>query len=435
VISPHASHAPPEEAAPENDSFWIRLNRRLNHDFCPGLNRWVYWMKHPLAVLALATGAAIVCAVLLAPQAWIVAGTLLGVTLLGMAWPWLAIGGVECGLEFRRSRVRPGESVTVTLRIRNRRPWPVWGLSLAGGFGGAGGTDAAVALSRLGGWTTEEFDWDFQPAARGVYPLEPPRIETSFPFGLLARGKPVSDYGELIVWPREVLLESLPDTSRFNDRGELFSDRRAGDFGDMLGTRLFRAGDSLRRVHWAQTARQGTLIVTERQTPIRSAVRIVADLPARDDAAGPEFAGDSLELTLSLMASLCTSLVAQHCHVECLLAGRAFTPSRSLSELNEFRDALARVSSLGFDAGAQAPRPLRGRRRGQGEMFEIEIRSGGSALDRPAGGRRARDRRVIVLGDAVPACARADRPWVELPLRDDALDLLPRQWRRACRAG
>jgi uncharacterized protein (DUF58 family) len=58
------------------------------------------------------------------------------------------------------------------------------------------------------------------------------------------------------------------------------SDRTAGETGDLLGTRLFRAGDSLRRVHWVQTARQQQLVVTERQSPAGSVVRVCVDTAA-----------------------------------------------------------------------------------------------------------------------------------------------------------
>ena len=34
---------------------WLQqTNAALNHDFCPGANRWVYWLKNPLLSLLLA---------------------------------------------------------------------------------------------------------------------------------------------------------------------------------------------------------------------------------------------------------------------------------------------------------------------------------------------------------------------------------------------
>ena len=113
---------------------------------------------------------------------------------------------------------------------------------------------------------------------RGAYPVNGrAEVETSFPFGLFRARREVRVTGKLIVWPQTVALPNLPDVAETSSVDDSFSDRRVGDLGDMLGTRLFREGDSLRRVHWAQTARQQTLIVTERQAPLTTSVRVVLD--------------------------------------------------------------------------------------------------------------------------------------------------------------
>ena len=156
------------------------LDRVLRIDFCPSANRFVYWLKHPLACLGLAALVSLTCGLLINSYAFALSGVLVGIALLGVIWPRIAVSGLTCDVKFERSRARPGEPVPVRLRIRNRFPWPVWGLSLRRGFfagdrgRGRGRNTDGIALARVGGWSVSEFVWDFRPATRGSYPFESP---------------------------------------------------------------------------------------------------------------------------------------------------------------------------------------------------------------------------------------------------------------------
>lgn len=126
----------------------------LNYDFCPNANRFVYWLKKPLTILVLAAVIALACALLLNPQAFAAVGGLAVVIALGLVWPTVALRGLSSRLEWERSRCREGETVRARLVIKNRCPWPVWGLTLEGGFR----SDApAAALARVAGFSEVEF--------------------------------------------------------------------------------------------------------------------------------------------------------------------------------------------------------------------------------------------------------------------------------------
>ncbi|MBC8113874.1 MAG: hypothetical protein H7062_05830, partial [Candidatus Saccharimonas sp.] len=160
----------------------------LEYDFCPWANRWLYWMKRPIASLALAGFAALACAIFVKPLALVACAATLLVVLLGYVWPSVAVRGLDCSIRFTQTRVSENETATARVRIVNRWPWPVWGMSLEGGFdGGNEGINsraASVALARVAGWATTEFEWSFVPRCRGEYPSRPPRLVTGFPFGL-----------------------------------------------------------------------------------------------------------------------------------------------------------------------------------------------------------------------------------------------------------
>ena len=321
----------------------------LSTDFCPSANRWLYWLKKPLWILLLATGGSALCGAMLNPMIFALTALLMTVLLIGAGLPWLAIRGISCDLMFDVKRVRFGEPALVRLQIRNRSLLPALGLSCIDGFThvdkarAATDSDDGLAFGLIRGRTTVEYSWPFVAGVRGQYPVNNSvMVETSFPFGLYRAQKAAAVVGRLIVWPETVQLDGLPDSVECESADDRFSDRRAGEFGDMLGTRLFRQGDSLRRVHWAQTARQQNLIVTERQAPVTTVARVVLDLALSSHP--PESRFQSVEQCVRVAASVCYSLHQQHCRIElqigdCLIVGGQYSGA-----LNRIMDALATAS-------------------------------------------------------------------------------------------
>ena len=257
-----------------------KADTALSSDFCPWANKYVYWMKNPFWVLVLAICGSLACGLLINPLVFILTAMLVLVAGVGVVLPWILVRAIDCRVAFDVPRGRVGRPAVVRLTVTNRWPIPVWGLSLIRGFAHNSSTDGdeGVALARVPAWSTAEYSWQFHPRRRGRYPNETAAVETGFPFGIFRAQRTASVEGQLTVWPQTIRLEGLPDTSAAQQTEDQFSERRTGEFGDMMGTRPFRDGDSLRRVHWAQTARQQTMIVTERQAPAMSSVRVVLDL-------------------------------------------------------------------------------------------------------------------------------------------------------------
>ena len=270
----------------------------------------------------------------------IVAGILASVLAVGIAWPWVSMRGIRCELSFAQHRVREGETVAAVLRVQNRFPWPVWGLVLERGLTHQEGDSGQVALARVNGWTSSVFNWDFVPQQRGVYPLATPELATGFPFGLFRAACHASIDRELIVWPHTVPLHSLPDAFEIDPRDERHSDSLVGDAGEVLGTRGFRQGDSLRRIHWPQSARHQRLIVCERQAPATCAVALAVDL---ESVARMPAMRASLEQVIRVAASVCESLHRLHADVECRIGCDLFRVGGSATGLRRLMDFLARI--------------------------------------------------------------------------------------------
>ncbi|MBL6704896.1 MAG: DUF58 domain-containing protein [Planctomycetaceae bacterium] len=332
-------------------SFWLlrAVMAVLNYDFCPWANRFVYWMREPIGFLAIAGVLALCCAMFLNEFAWMAVAGVAVVLVLGTVWPWVALRGIEARLMWESPRAREGEPARVRLTVRNRCPWPVWGITIRGGFREDG---ASTALARVGGLSDVSFTWEFTPVERGVYPTEPPVMVTGFPFGLWSARQPVVVEQELLVWPRIVKLDGLPDLTESQPSEEHLTDRRAGDLGDLLGTRLFRQGDSLRRIHWSQSARHQRLIVTERQAGVEARVRLRIDATAEHHVgSGPD---SSLNWTLRIAASICEILNSEHAHVDCVIGGEVICLSHS-GGFRRLMDRMACVPVSGYAEQATTP--------------------------------------------------------------------------------
>ncbi len=406
-----------------------QTNKALSHDFCPWANRWVYWLKRPIWSVVLATVLSLVCGIFLKTEALFITAILLLVSSVGVSLPWLAMRGIDVHLtfDFRRSRVE--QPILVRLRVRNRWPWPIWGLSLVRGFAlrNTSDTDEGVSLARVSGWATTEFSWPFVAHVRGLYPLTAPEIETGFPFGLYRAARKATVDGHVVVWPKTVMLAGLPDAVETRQSDDQLADRRVGDFGDMLGTRSFRQGDSLRRVHWAQTARQQQLIVCERQAPATSAVRVTLDIdpgshPNCDSSA--RHANDSVELAVQVAASVCESLHRQHCRVELALNDQLLVAGESAASFHRIMDALAQAMLTDAVSATNC-------RSASSTSFGITVTT-------PEGLRRLGEQRfgqhVICVSDGtpIPSTSAAAGAWISL-CKSHEIDVeLPRRWKGAC---
>lgn len=418
---------------------WLqRANNALNHDFCPTANRWVYWLKSPFWCLVLAMALSIICGTFLKTEAFVLTGILSLVVVIGVLFPWFTMKGVDAHVAFDIRRSRVGQPVIVRLRVRNRWPWPVWGVSVVRGFAwkDTAETSEGVSLARIPGWSTTEFAWQFIPQRRGLYPLAAPEIETGFPFGLCRATRRATVDGHVIVWPQIVDLRGVPDSSDMHHADNRLADRRVGEFGDLLGTRPFRNGDSLRRVHWAQTARQQSLIVCERQAPALSAVRVILDLDTANhpgssaqSATGgiPGIPVASVERCIQAAASICESLHRQHSAVELVLGDQLFVIGESAAGLNRAMDALAMADTVDRQSSSKGARCRTG-------AFSILITTAEGRLRNPA---RAGNQHQLVISELDPDTTDDAEcsSWLKVYGSDAISAQLPRKWKAACNAG
>lgn len=431
-----------EKTHPQRTSLVRSLASAAHYDFCPWANKWVYWLKRPLPCLVLAAVTSISCGYFVNPQALVAAIAISGVVFLGVFWPAITLRGLGCNVTFEKWRGREGRPVRVKVRIRNRFPWPAWGLSLHRGFAaiavGETSTAGGLALAKVPGWSTSEFTWEFVPPSRGEYPLETPQLETAFPFGLWRGRRPVDVEGRLLVWPSTIELAAIPESADLCPSEDTFSEHRVGDSGDLMGTRLFRDGDSLRRVHWAQTARHDRLIYCERQAATQSAAEVILDADASiHRGTGPD---SSLEWAIRITASICESLQAFDAHAECTIGGERIAVGRGQHGMRRLLDKLARLPRAGLPGPVQTPGC--GCHRAHQRLMQIVVTTDVREVQ-PAGHAHRPDNRTVVLrtagfteaGSSESRGLTAVRPWIEIKSARDASACFSDVWKKVCHAG
>ena len=211
-----------------------------------------------LAVAFGQTGLALICALLLAS-----AGT-------ASLWSRWALARVSYERSLSQSMAFPGDELQLTIKITNRKLLPLASLqvldrlpaslALSGNAVFSGTRQAQVLQRRTSLRWYESVTWRYtlRPKARGAYRIGPVQLLSGDPFGLYSADADREIYSSLLVYP---LLLSLPELGlpARNPIGDTRAPSLLRDPMRTIGVRDYAPSDPLKDVHWAATARTGTL--------------------------------------------------------------------------------------------------------------------------------------------------------------------------------
>ena len=113
---------------------------------------------------------------------------------------------------------------------------------------------------------------------RGLFTFPPIRLTSTGPVGLFPTKRSMAPPGQLLIYPAYHPLKRLRLLER-RGLAERLS-RRAGPGSEIIGAREYRPGDSLRQIHWRNTARAGQLVVKEFADEEELTLTVVLDLAA-----------------------------------------------------------------------------------------------------------------------------------------------------------
>ena len=344
---------------------------------------------------------------LIHPRALAAVAVVAAVLVTGFVYPWLGVRGVRAHWTFPVPRGQVGQPLAARVTLRSVSPWPVFGLVARGGWAdpaGPGDDPVTAAVPKVPALGVREAVVTVIPDRRGVFPAHLPTLSSAFPFGLREARRPAGAAGRVVVWPEVVPLTAGGRAPGGVGGGAVVRSPLAGQQGEFAGTRPYRAGEPLHRIHWKQSARHDQLIVLEASATARRAGLVVVE--TAPDVHARHAGGDSLERALSVGASLAAGLADAGVQVTLVFStGRVFS-ALNRPQLAPALDAMARLDAAGAagldDLLARLPPRVA---RGAVPCVVTTVAGWRRAAGRP--GRR----RFVVIDERDPGeVARAHRP-------------------------
>ena len=273
------------------------------------------------------------------------AGVLLGCFAVNLLSAWRALRRLEL--------LAPG-SVHVVEGQRLDQPWRVRNSSRAA-VALVTAESAAGCLFKLPQLTAGaevSIVPELQFQRRGVFAHDRLRLATAFPFGLVRVTRRLALAGEVVVHPA-VYPVATPRAAGFDAMvgGKFRGQRQTGAGDQFSGVRPHQAGDSLRQIHWASSAKGLGLMVKVFDEELSGRVAVVLDCGSSGDA-------QVFDAAVRADGSLVFAALDAGHHVEWLdLATLELDLIPPFADGHEILDRLARLTA---EPQSLAPERLRG---------------------------------------------------------------------------
>ena len=307
-------------------------------------HKWIFLGFGALCLL-------VVASLLNAEHLYYMSAILLTLPMISYGLGWYALSG----LTFRRempSDAWAGEENEVRYLVDNPSPIARFFLTIHEGF-----PDWIVPNREetpLFNVTAKDTTQVYQSVTfrrRGVYRAKSFEVTAMDPLGVFAFSRRVTSDGELVVYPTPGPPVRLPalGAERYGWQ-DATSSRLRGSSVEPDGVRAYATGDSLRHIHWRQTARTGNLTVIEFDETLSQHLVLVLDLMRGTDIG--KGTQTTLEYAVRLAANLAQQAIQQGAEVRLLLptipalAGYpTLLSGRGQEHMHLLLDVLARVES------------------------------------------------------------------------------------------
>lgn len=190
---------------------------------------------------------------------YVLASAFLGVVAAGLLMPRLSLRKLTFARLSPAAGVA-GEPVSVRLSVTNA------GRARKGVIEGRDGflSGRRFMAEGLPPKSSAQFHYRLRCTRRGTFDGGDIEVSSGFPFGAAVAKRRIHVSSPVVVHPRWVELASFPMLEAVSSPNEALHDRRRSGAGmEFYGIREYRAGDSIRNVHWKSAARTGRLVVRE----------------------------------------------------------------------------------------------------------------------------------------------------------------------------
>ncbi len=245
----------------------VNLDRLLRERDLRALTRGAWYL--------LALGLAVLSVVARLPVALFAAIFALVIGLVPAIWHREALRHLVVEQQLGATRALFGETVTLDLRVENRKRLPLPWLEiedeipeqlplLTGISSSSYKPRRKLLVNAYSLWAMQRVTrrYRLRCSARGMFTFGPVEAQSGDPFGWLVRQErlPASANATLLVFPLVVPIETLGFDARHPFGQQASEQRLLEDPLRVAGVRDYVAGDDPRRLHWKATARAGALV-------------------------------------------------------------------------------------------------------------------------------------------------------------------------------
>lgn len=264
-------------------------------------------------------------------------------------WSTLNFYHIACRYHADKKRVFPGETVSMTSTIENRKFLPIWIRLRWPKHSALNAVNDMEPFSRHGAgllWHQRmQCQQRFTAMRRGVFQLGPPRLGSSDFFGFFHKEKKLEKPIQVLVYPRLVPIKTifLPKKDWFDTPG---ANSPIKDPVYILGTQDYQPSRPSRHIHWKASARRLQLQEKVFEPSEFGTILMALDVSSFEKNS----AEDAFEHALEVIASLSIRLDESGQAVGLMTNGimknggaSTITPARSTRQLPKILEALARL--------------------------------------------------------------------------------------------
>lgn len=209
---------------------------------------------------------------------------------------------ISCRRALEPAYVTAGKEAHVYLRLDNVSRLPSGTLLVEDRVPYTLGSHPRFVLQRVEPSGKREVVYRVRSDTRGRYTLGPLTLRLTDPFGMCELSRSFSAQHTLTVTPPVISLPDIRLGHAWTGRGEGHAATAAAAGADDVGTREYRYGDDMRRVHWRSTARLGELMVRREEQVWQSSATLLLD--SRGIAHRGDGPSSSFEWAVSAAASI-----------------------------------------------------------------------------------------------------------------------------------
>lgn len=243
-------------------------------------------------------------------------------------------------------RLVHGEDTAAVVTVSNVSRLPASRVRVSVHLPSGGFTPSETVLElALPGRSTHRVEVPVTAYGRGRWPLSPPEVLVTDPWGLHALTTAGTTSPPPIVLPalvpvRRIELPAVSPLAEVPDQRSLLSDPTA-----IVGVRPYQPGDPLRTIHWPATAAMGTLVRRETERAWARDLLVVLDLAHAGWPAGER---RPAEAAVTVAASLLVDAILGHRQPAGLLTSLPPSDGRSRGT----QEAVAAATAASFGMGA-----------------------------------------------------------------------------------